>query len=196
MIRQRTGAENRALKNAEFEREALPHTDALYRYALGFALDSAQAEDWVQEALLKAYRGWRSYELGTNVRGWLLTILRNTIISHHRRRSRIDLISPTDEEHYRRRDDLVLDPEGQVMRALVSERVRAAISRLPPHFREAVMLSDIEGMSYGEIAEVTGVPIGTVKSRIFRGRRILQEQLYTYAVRMGYIEPASPHSWD
>lgn len=175
-----------ASQRGDFEREALPHLDTLYRYALGFARDPAQAEDWVQDAMVKAYRAWRSYEPG-NVRGWLITILRNTIVSHHRRSGRLESVDMSEMERYWRDDEGSSDPERRAERALVRDRVHSAISRLPGRFREAVILSDIEGFSYGEVAEATAVPVGTVKSRIFRGRRILAEELRGYALRMGYV---------
>lgn len=191
MISRQPESVQRSVKNAEFEREALPHLDMLYRFALGFTAEPAQAEDWVQDALVKAYNGWHSYETGTNARGWLLTILRNTIVSDHRRRGRVSTVDMSELERYWHGDGEDLDPEGPVVQSMVRARVRAVIGRLPVHYREAVILSDIEGLSYGEIAEVAGVPIGTVKSRIYRGRQILQEELYPYALRMGYVSAPS-----
>jgi RNA polymerase sigma-70 factor (ECF subfamily) len=177
-------------RRASFEREALVHLDALYRVARRLAGNTADAEDLVQETLLKAYRAWETYTPGTNAKGWLLTILRNAFINEYRRRSRhpepvdLDTIEPfvvfddVQEE----------DPQGAFFDKIVDEEVLRAVDQLPEAFKEAVMLSDVEGLSYDEVAKVLEVPVGTVKSRLFRGRRLLQAKLYDYAVSMGYIK--------
>jgi RNA polymerase sigma-70 factor (ECF subfamily) len=177
-------------KRANFEREALVHLDSLYRVALRLTGNVADAEDLVQEAVLRAYRSWEQYTPGTNARGWLITILRNLFINEYRRRSRhpetvdVDTIEPfavfpeiQDE-----------DPQATFFDSIVDDEVLRALDELPEVFKEAVMLSDVEGLSYEEIAQVLGVPVGTVKSRLFRGRRMLQSRLYEYAVSMGYIK--------
>ncbi len=175
-------------KRHEFEREALPHLDRLYSYARGYASDDNQAEDWVQDAMLKAYRSWNTYSTGTNSRAWLLTILRNTIYSHFRRDRRRQPTDFQEIEGHSVFDELQeTDPEGRLFEAMVDVEVVDAISRLANPFREAVLLSDVEDLSYAEIADVTGVPIGTVRSRIHRGRKVLQRALYDYALEMGYI---------
>jgi RNA polymerase sigma-70 factor (ECF subfamily) len=172
----------------QFEREALPHIDRLYGYALRFADDRSQAEDWVQEAYLKAFRGWHSYQPGTNIRAWLLTILRNTIISDRRRKRRVEPVDFAEAERFSLYEQLrETDPEGEFFDGLVSNHVVDALARLPEKLREVVVLSDLEGLSYAEVAEVLGVPLGTVKSRLFRGRRVLQAELYDYGVRTGSI---------
>jgi len=177
-------------KRASFEREALVHLDALYRVALRLTANPADADDLVQETMLKAYRSWDQYQLGTNAKGWLLTILRNSFINEYRRRTRhpetvdVDTIEPfavfpeiQDE-----------DPQGAFFDRIVDDEVLRAIDGLPEAFRETVVLSDVEGMSYQEIAKIQDVPVGTVKSRLFRARRMLQAKLYGYAVGMGYIK--------
>ena len=176
---------------AGFEREALVHLDALYRVALRLTGNPADADDLVQETMLKAYRAWHQYQPGTNAKGWLLTILRHAFINEYRRRSRhpetvdVDAIEPFAVLDDDRQDD---DPQGQFFDQIVDDEVLRAIDALPEQFREAVVLSDVEGMSYEEVANILGVPIGTVKSRLFRGRRLLQAKLYEYAVSMGYIK--------
>ena len=166
------------------------HLDALYRVALRLTGNPSDADDLVQETMLKAYRAWHQYQPGTNAKGWLLTILRHAFINEYRRRRRhpetvdLDAIEPfavLDE----RQDD---DPQGQFFDKIVDDEVLRAIDALPEQFREAVVLSDVEGMSYEEVARILDVPIGTVKSRLFRGRRLLQAKLYEYAVSMGYIK--------
>ena len=176
---------------ASFEREALPHLDTLYRVALRLAGDASAAEDLVQDTMLRAFRGWSGFRPGTNVRAWLLTILRNTFINEYRRRKRapvaMDIEAVEPYAIYRTVADT--DPEGEFFSRIVDRRVLEAVDRLPPPFREVVVLSDMEGLAYGEIAETLGVPVGTVKSRLFRARRQLQKELYEHAVEMGYIAP-------
>ena len=177
-------------KRASFEREALVHLDALHRVALRLTGQPADADDLVQETMLKAYRAWDQYEPGTNAKGWLLTILRHAFINEYRRRTRrpetvdVDAIEPfavfpevQDE-----------DPQGRFFERIVDDEVLRAIDELPEAFRETVVLSDVEGLSYQEVAQVLEVPIGTVKSRLFRARQMLQAKLYDYAVGMGYIK--------
>jgi RNA polymerase sigma-70 factor, ECF subfamily len=174
-----------------FDAEALPHLDALYRVALRLTADPTQAEDLVQDTMLKAYRSWRQYRPGTNAKGWLLTILRNTFINDYRRR-KIEPIAmdlETVEPHALFRAVEEVDPEGTFFSRIVDEKVLEAVDALPPEFREVLVLSDVEGMSYAEIAETLELPLGTVKSRLFRARRLLQARLYAYAVEMGYIKP-------
>jgi RNA polymerase sigma-70 factor (ECF subfamily) len=174
-----------------FDAEALPHLDALYRVALRLTGDPSQAEDLVQDTMLKAYRAWRQYRPGTNAKGWLLTILRNTFINDYRRRKlepvAMDLEAVEPHALYRAVEQS--DPEGAFFSKIVDAKVLEAIDALPPEFREVLVLSDIEGMRYAEIAESLQVPVGTVKSRLFRARRQLQAALYAHAVEMGYIKP-------
>ncbi len=181
-------------KRASFEREALVHLDSLYRVAQRLTGNAADADDLVQETMLKAYRSWDQYTKGTNAKGWLLTILRNSFINEYRRRTRhpesvdIDAIEPfavfqdVQEE----------DPQGAFFDRIVDDEVLKAIDDLPETFRETVVLSDVEGMSYQEIARILKVPVGTVKSRLFRARQMLQRKLYEYAVSMGYIKGSKP----
>ena len=182
-----------AEKRASFEREALIHLDSLYRVALRLTGNAAEADDLVQETMLKAYRAWHQFERGTNAKGWLLTILRHAFINEYRRRTRhpetvdIDAIEPF-SVFQEVQDD---DPQGTFFDRIVDDEVLRAIDTLPEQFRETVVLSDVEGMSYEEIARVLEVPVGTVKSRLFRARRMLQQKLYGYAVGMGYIKGSS-----
>ena len=177
-------------KRASFEREALVHMDAVYRVALRLAGNAADADDLVQETMLKAYRSWHQYQQGTNAKGWLLTILRNSFINEYRRRTRhpetvdVDTIEPFAVLS----EDQDEDPQGRFFDQIVDEEVQRAVDGLPEVFREALVLSDVEGLNYQEIAGILGVPVGTVKSRLFRARRLLKERLYRYAVEMGYIK--------
>ena len=177
-------------KRASFEQEALVHLDTLYRVALRLTGNAADADDLVQETMLKAYRSWHQYEKGTNAKGWLLTILRNSFINEYRRRTRhpetvdVDTIEPF-AVFGEVQDD---DPQGAFFDRIVDDEVLKAIDELPEAFRETLVLSDVEGLSYQEIGKILGVPVGTVKSRLFRARQALQGKLYQYAVSMGYIK--------
>jgi len=178
------------LKRESFEREALVHLDVLYRVALRLTGNPSDADDLVQETMLKAYRAWDQYEQGTNAKAWLLTILRHAFINEYRRRTRhpetvdIDAIEPF-AVFSEVQDE---DPQGAFFDRIVDDEVLRAIDQLPEAFRETLVLSDVEGLSYQEIAGILEVPIGTVKSRLFRARQLLQGKLYEYAVEMGYIK--------
>jgi RNA polymerase sigma-70 factor (ECF subfamily) len=178
-----------APKREEFEREALVHLDTLYNVALRLCGNASDAEDLVQDTVTKAYRAWDKYEQGTNCRAWLVTILRNTFINQFRRDSRrpssVQFDSVEDTSVFEEVKDR--DPEGTFFHEIVDDEVKRAIQDLPEDFRIPVVLSDVEGMSYAEIAEILELPVGTVKSRLFRGRRRLQQRLYEYALEMGYI---------
>ncbi len=177
-------------RKTKFEAEALVHLDALY--GLGLRLtggDAARSEDLVQESMLKAYRAWDDFRPGTNCRAWLMTILRNTFINEFRSQRRRPVAIEYDEVADRSvfADLTDADPEGGFFERLIDQEVVAAIDALPEEFRVPVVLSDLEGLSYQEISEVMAIPLGTVKSRLFRARRRLQVKLYEYAVEMGYI---------
>jgi RNA polymerase sigma-70 factor (ECF subfamily) len=188
----RSVSANSAGRSADFEAEALPHLDAVYRLALRLAGDEMQAEDLTQETMLKAYRAWHQYKSGTNVRAWLLTILRHTFINQYRKAKRAGpTVDVAEIEAFTVFHNVMeVDPEGSFFNQIVDDEVLRAIDRLPEEFRETLVLSDVEQMSYAEIADITGVPVGTVKSRLFRARQALQKELYDYAVEMGYIKKA------
>ena len=175
---------------AAFEREALPHLDALFGLAMRLSGgNEPQAEDLVQNAMLKAYRSWDRFEAGTNCRAWLMTILRNTFINDYRRaKSRPSSVDFEDISERLPSDSLFeADPEGRIFERIIDDEVIAAIESLPDDFRIPVVLSDIEGLAYQEIADLLDVPVGTIKSRLFRARKRLQARLYEYAVEMGFL---------
>jgi len=185
---------------ADFQKEALPHMDAVYRFALRLSGTRDRAEDLVQETFLRAFRSWGQYTPGTQCKSWLFTICRNVFLRQEERGQRFDEILSENLDRSSGPFDVVnpvwvkavdADPEGDFFRSIVDEEVFSRIQELPEDFRTVVVLSDLEGFSYQEIAEMTEVPVGTVKSRLFRGRRILQKALYEYAVSMGYI-PETP----
>jgi RNA polymerase sigma-70 factor (ECF subfamily) len=189
-------APNQIENHAEgsFEREAVPHLDTLYRVAFRFTGEHAEAEDLVQETMLKAFKAWHRFRPGTNARGWLLTILRNSFINDYRKRKRqpigvdIDVVDPM--VIYRRVG--ATDPEGLFFGKLIDKRVEDAIEGLAEDFRDVLVLSDIEELGYAEISNILEIPIGTVKSRLFRARRQLQGRLYDHAVEMGYLNRREP----
>lgn len=177
-------------KREQFEEEALVHLDVLHGRALRLTGgDEARSQDLVQETVLKAWRAWESYELGTNCKAWLLTILRNTFVNEFRKRkSRPDPVDYDDVEERPIWDQLRQeDPAGEFFDRIIDDRIVEAIEDLPEAFRVTLVLSDLEGMSYEEISEDLEIPVGTVKSRLYRARRRLQKELYEYARSMGYV---------
>jgi RNA polymerase sigma-70 factor (ECF subfamily) len=161
-----------------FETAALSHLDSLYGAALRLTRQPADAEDLVQETYLKAFRASDSFAAGTNLKAWLFTIMHNTWRNVVRDRSRNPV--DVDSEAVERAHDTAGDrdsPERVLTRRAMGEGLRAALDSLPPAFREAVWLRDVEELAYAEIARVLEIPIGTVMSRISRGRRLLHERL-------------------
>jgi len=170
-------------RTTAFETEALEWIDSLYRTALRLTRSPADAEDLVQETYLKAFRASGTFEPGTNLRAWLFTILHNTARNRARDRSR-EALTVDSEVAERASDVAVLEhegggetPETLLMRHTLAPELQAAIDALPEAFRQAVWLRDVEEFSYAEIAEMLDIPIGTVMSRISRGRRTLFERL-------------------
>ena len=174
-----------------FEAEALAHLDAMYSFALKLARSRDDAEDLVSDTLLRAFERWEQYHLGTNIRAWLFTILYHVFVS---RKRRIDAreVQPTDDADGRAPYDPVgeVDPETRFFDSFLDEEITRAIDALPVEYRSAVVLSDVHELRYAEIARILNVPEGTVKSRLFRGRRLLQKKLRGYAVDMGYLKAA------
>lgn len=181
-------------RRAQFEAEALVHLDALYSFALKLTHAPDEAEDLVSETILRALERWEQYQLGTNARAWLFTILYRLFVSRRRRVDARERPLPSSNADDGRPAFEVVgdaDPEGTFYDSFVDEEVLRAIDALPEEYRTAVLLSDLHGLRYAEIAEILGVPEGTVKSRLFRGRRILQGKLVEYAVEMGYVKRAA-----
>jgi RNA polymerase sigma-70 factor (ECF subfamily) len=178
-----------AARRGRFEREALAHLDALYSFAVKLARARDDAEDLVSDTLLRAFERWEQYRLGTNIRAWLFTILYHVFVSRRRRAAAREVRAADDEGREPREPVGEADPEGRFYDSFLDEEITRAIDALPDEYRAAVVLSDVQGLRYAEIAEVLRIPEGTVKSRLFRGRRILQGKLRRYAVEMGYIKP-------
>jgi RNA polymerase sigma-70 factor (ECF subfamily) len=181
-------------KRKAFETEALPHMDALYRTALRMTKNQSDAEDLVQETMVKAYRFWDKFETGSNCRAWLFKIMTNIFINNYRSKSRtpisVNVDDIDDDFLYGQLADLAPgdDPERALFAKIFDDDVKKAIEELPDDFRLVVVLSFLEGFSYQEIAEIADLQLGTVKSRLHRGRKLLQKQLYEYAVKNGYIK--------
>ncbi len=179
-------------RRAEFEREALLHLDALFSFALKLSRSRDDAEDLVSDTMLRALERWEQYRLGTNIRAWLFTILYHLFVSRKRRIDAREVLAPDDADGAPAFEPVgESDPEATFYDSFIDEQVVAAIEALPDEYRSAVMLSDVQGMRYAEVATALGVPEGTVKSRLFRGRRILQKKLRDYAAEMGYIRSAA-----
>lgn len=181
---------------ADFADQAMPFMDKLYAAAMRMTRNPADAEDLVQETYLKAYRGFGGFKEGTNLKAWLYRILSNTFINTYRAKKRRPEESQLDdvEEHslYRRIGGLETEnaqrtPESEILDAIPEAVVKAALEALPEQFRLTVLLSDVEGFSYKEISEITEVPVGTVMSRLHRGRKQLQGALYDLASEQGLV---------
>ncbi len=184
----------------DFEAGVLAQLDSLYRTALRMTNNQQEAEDLVQETMLKAFRFADTYQLGTNLRAWLFRILNTSAINRYRKQATHPQTTPLPEgeEFYlynRIRDfngqELSAGAEEEVLSKYLDEDVYKALNDLPPNFRMAVVLADIEGMSYKEIAEALQIPIGTVMSRISRARRQLQKSLWQYAQDKGYFNAST-----
>jgi RNA polymerase sigma-70 factor (ECF subfamily) len=174
----------------KFSEQAMQYMDALYTAALRLTHNPADAEDLVQETYLKAYRAYGGFEEGTNLRAWLYRILTNTFINNYRSKKRrpdeTDIDEIEDLYLYKRLGGLEAaaagrSAEDELLDWFSDSEVKEAVEALPEQFRMAVLLSDVEGFSYKEIAEILDIPIGTVMSRLHRGRKALQRQLYEFA---------------
>src|ERR1700727_2945231 len=183
---------------AKFADLAMMHMGSLYTGALRMTRNPADAEDLVQETYLKAYRAFNTFQEGTNLKAWLYKILTNTFINSYRSKKRrpeqTDLDDVEDLYLYRRLGGLEAwtagrSAEEEVMDHFTETDVKAAVESLPEQFRMAVLLADVEGFSYKEIAEILDIPIGTVMSRLHRGRKALQKALHDFAMQRGLLGP-------
>lgn len=180
-------------RHLDFEREALPHMDALYNFALRMTSDPDEADDLLQETYLKAYRFFDKFEQGTNCKAWLFRIMKNSFINIYRRSSKEpDKVDYNDvEEFYHSIRAESTDPndlEEKIFSNILDDDVSTALESLPEEFRTVVILCDIEGFTYEEIAEFVECPIGTVRSRLHRGRKMLRGKLFDYAKQRGYAD--------
>jgi RNA polymerase sigma-70 factor (ECF subfamily) len=178
---------------AEFELEAVPHMDAVYNYALRITGNETDADDLVQETFLKAFRFFDKFEKGTNCKAWLFRILKNSFINEYRK----EIKSPhkVDYEDVQNFYENIKSEEVETQHieydafnTLMDDEITKAISQLPEDFRTVIILSDIEGFTYEEIADFVDVPVGTVRSRLHRARKMLYSTLYDYAEDRGYFK--------
>ena len=184
-------------RQRRFEEEALPFLDGMFGAAMRLTRNPADAEDLLQETFLRAFGAYDSFEPGTNLKAWLYRILMNTYISSYRKQKRSPQTVSSDEVEdfslYRHIiDDGGRTPEAEVLANIPDEEVKAALDELPEQFRLAVLLADVEGFAYKEIADITETSIGTVMSRLHRGRKALQKALWDYARERGLVKEEEP----
>ena len=181
---------------SEFESMAMPFMDQLYSHALRLTKNSSDAEDLVQETYLKGYRAFSTFEEGTNLRAWLFRILTNSFINNYRKKQRSfeeeDLDDVEDMYLHRRLEitqtpSLGMSAEDMLFERLTEEEIKDAVEDLPTQYREVVLLADVQGFSYKEIADILDIPDGTVMSRLHRGRAKLQKDLLEFASKRGLI---------
>ena len=171
-----------------FEEETLPHLDALYALALRLTRNTDDAEDLVQDAMVKAYRFFHRYEAGSNIRAWLFKLLVNLFYNDRRKAQKDQRLQVETRRLGTFEADVSTQRFEQLLAdRLVQDRIKAALEELPEEFRLAVVLCDLYDFSYKEIADILDCPVGTVMSRLYRGRRLLQEGLFQYAVEQGYL---------
>lgn len=178
-------------KQQDFNEEILPHLDALYNFGLRLTADPNDAEDLVQDTIVKAFRFFSSYEKGTNAKAWLFRILKNSYINNYRRKSKKPQEVDYDEvasfyETIRAERTESSDLEDKMFRELIDDDLSNALDSIPEDFRTVVLLCDVEDFTYEEIANMLDVPIGTIRSRLHRGRNLLKAQLMEYATNRGY----------
>lgn len=184
--------ETLAQRKIRFENDALVFTSQLYGAALRYTKNTHDAQDLVQDTFAKAFTSFHQFEPGTNLKAWLYRILTTTFINNYRKDQRRPQISAGEVEDWQIADasshtsDQGKSAEDEVLEGIADKDVKEALSAMPEEFRIAVYLSDVEGFSYKEIAEITNVPTGTVMSRLHRGRKLLRESLATYAKERGF----------
>lgn len=193
-------AEEAGVTAWRFDSQVMPYLDSLYNTAYRMTRSAEDAEDLVQETYFKAYKYYDKFEEGTNLKAWLFKILKNTFINNYRRKKleprSVDFAEIEDSfERIVRRDnnDQTVDPESEFFTGVLDDDVRKALESLPYDYRMVVILADLEDFSYKEVAEILDCPVGTVMSRLYRGRKLLEKALLKYARQHGYIRGAEPN---
>lgn len=180
-------------KDKIFDEEFFPHMKALYNFAFHLTYDEENANDLVQETFLKAYRFIDSYQKGTNSKAWLFKILKNEFINNYRKKVKRPVnVDFEDVINYHESDDAnyvgSLDLRQEIFQNMMGDEITIALNNLPVDFKTIILLCDIEGFTYEELAKILDIPIGTVRSRLFRARNMLKEKLRDYALKIGYKE--------
>src|SRR5436305_15275921 len=183
----------------DFEKAAMPFVDALYNTAYRMTRNAEDAEDLVQETYLKAYRYYDKFEERTNFKAWLFKIMKNTFINNYRKRQQAPALSDFAEieesfENQVSEDAAkqIKNPEEELLENVLDEDVQRALDKLPPDYRMVVIRADLEGFSYKEIADILEVPVGTVMSRLYRGRRLPEQAMLEFAREHGYLREGEP----
>ena len=177
---------------AVFNREFMPHIDSMYNFAFRLTMDEDDANDLVQDTYLKAFRFIKSFEQGTNAKAWLFRILKNSFINDYRKKSKepskVDYqeVETTYNSEEASDTTYTVDLRADAVQELIGDEVANALNALPVDFRTVIILCDIEGFTYEEMAKILDIPIGTVRSRLHRARNLLKEKLRNYANTMGY----------
>lgn len=178
-------------KNAIFDGEFMPHIDSMYNFGYRLTFDEDDAKDLVQDTYLKAYRFINSFEQGTNAKAWLFRILKNSFINEYRKKSKqpakvdyqeVETYYNSDDVHYQSTSDL----RTETVKDMLGDEISNALNSLAVDFRTVIILCDLEGFTYEEMAKILDIPIGTVRSRLHRARNLLKEKLQGYAQHMGY----------
>lgn len=183
---------SREEKDKVFDSEFVPHANALYTFAYHLTYNEEDANDLVQETLLKAFRFIESYHIGTNAKAWLFKILKNAFINEYRKKSKQPYkVDYEDIVSYHQTDDSryvgFLDLREEIFQGMLGDELVKALNMLPVDFRTVIVLCDLQGFTYEEMSKIIDIPIGTVRSRLHRARNMLKESLKAYAEKLGYI---------